>query len=257
MGIYSLLQRYQNSSYSFTKTEEYRFFFNHRDILLKYDKFSKLFEISNDDFDMMRGNIIIYAHLNKVAFEKEVKSLHNYTTKNGKKFEKVKFMADLKDRMIEAPYFNEDKTRIYIPFFSRSINMIYLKEPEKLLDYPYSELEGSYKESIIDPWDTYGAELFNSYFTRLVKVGTNGKEIAYFHYDTNSIYIVNNQGRLDSKIALFDKYIKNPVLNHMLERLKPVVDAYFEDDRIGFINALFNNQFISNKMLYIIRKRSK
>ena len=257
MGIYSLLQRYQNSSYSFSKTEEYRFFFTHRDILLKYDKFSKLFEISSDDFNIMRGNIIIYAHQNKIAFESEVKSLNNYTTKNGKKFEKVKFMSDLKERMIEAPYFIEDKNRIYIPFFSRSINMIYVKEPEKLLDYPYSELEGSYKESIIDPWDTYGAELFNSYFTRLVKVGTNGKEIAFFHYDTNSIYIVNNQGRLDVKIALFDKYIKKPVVNHMLERLKPVVDAYFDDDREAFVKALFDNQFISNKMLYMIQKHKR
>lgn len=256
MGIYSLLQRYQNKAYSLRKTEEYRFFLAHRDILLKYDKFAKLFEMSNDDFNIMRGNIIIYSHLNKIVFEKEIKSLNAYTTKNGKKFEKVKFMADLKDRMIEAPYYNEGKNKIYIPFFSRSINQIYVKEPEKLLTYPYSELEGSCKESIIDPWDTYGADLFNSYFTRLVKVGTNDKEIAYFHYDTNSIYIVNSQGRLDAKIALFDRYIKKPVLNHMLERLKPVVDAYFADDRIGFINALFDNQFISGKMLYIILKQS-
>lgn len=256
MNLWANLEKYQNRKYSLSKTEEYRFFLTHRDILIKYEKFAHLYDLNDNDFDIFRANVIIHGHLNKQNFEAEVKSLKEYRAKTGKKFDKAKFNSALKERMVDAPYYLEDKNKIYIPFFSRSINMIYLKEPEKLLVYPYSELEGSYSESIIDPGDTYGAELFNSFFTRFVKVGTNGKEIAYFHYDTNCIYIVNNQGRLDVKISLFDRYIKKPVLTHMFERLKPVVEAYFKDDREAFINSLVENSFISNKMLYIIKKNS-
>ena len=254
MNLWKTLEKYQNKNYSLIKTEEYRFFLMHRDILIKYENFANLYELNDDDFNIFRANIIIHSHLNKLNFEAEVKSLKEYMAKTGKKFDKAKFNAALKERMVDAPYYLEEKNKIYIPFFSRSINLIYLKEPEKLLTYPYSDLEGSYSESIIDPGDTYGSELFNSFFTRFVKVGTNGKETAYFHYDTNNIYIVNNQGRLDVKIALFDKYIKKPSLSHMLERLKPVAEAYFNNDREGFINSLVSNSFISNKMLYIIKK---
>lgn len=256
MNLWANLEKYQNKIYSLDKTEEYRFFLSHRDILVKYEKFAHLYELNDNDFDIFRANVIIHAHINKQNFEAEVKSLKDYMAKTGKKFDKAKFNSALKERMLDAPYYQEDKNKIYIPFFSRSINLIYLKEPEKLLTYPYSELEGSYSESIIDPFDTYGAELYNSFFTRFVKVGTNGREVAYFHYDTNCIYIVNSQGRLDVKIALFDKYIKKPSLSHMLERLKPVAEAYFADDREAFINSLLNNSFISTKMLYIIRKNS-
>lgn len=256
MNLWKTLAKYQNPKYSFSKTEEYRFFLLHRDILIKYEKFAHLYELNDNEFDIFRANIIIHSHLNKINFEAEVKSLKQYMAKTGKKFDKAKFNSALKERMVDAPYYQEDKNKIYLPFFSRSINLVYLKEPEKLLTYPYSELEGSYSESIIDPGDIYGAELFNSFFTRFVKVGTNGKEVAYFHYDTNCIYIVNSQGRLDVKIALFDKYIKKPNSSHMLERLKPVAEAYFNNDRGAFINSLLDNSFISNKMLYIIKKNS-
>ena len=39
----------------------------------------------------------------------------------------------------------------------------------------------------------------------------------------------------------------------MLERIKPVVDAYFNFDREGVINALFDNGFISSHLLHLIR----
>ena len=39
----------------------------------------------------------------------------------------------------------------------------------------------------------------------------------------------------------------------MLERIKPVVDAYFAFDREGLIDALFTNGFMSNRLLHLIR----
>ena len=153
----------------------------------------------------------------------------------------------------EQPYYQEGQKKIYIPFFSRSLNQIYFDEPEKLLTSPYAGLKDKFQDTVVDPFDTYGSELYNSHFSRLVKVKQEDKETAFFHYDTNTIYFVNEQGRLDGTVVLFDRYLRRPSYSHMLERIRPVVDAYFNFDREGFINALYDNGFISSHLLHLIR----
>ena len=153
----------------------------------------------------------------------------------------------------EQPYYQEGQKKIYIPFFSRSLNQIYFEEPEKLLTSPYAGLKDKFQDTVVDPFDTYGSELYNSHFSRLVKVKQEDKETAFFHYDTNTIYFVNEQGRLDGTVVLFDRYLRRPSYSHMLERIRPVVDAYFNFDREGFINALYDNGFISSHLLHLIR----
>ena len=96
----------------------------------------------------------------------------------------------IKEKMIDEPYFLDDKNKIYIPFFSRSLNQLYVREPEKLLVKPYSDLKDNFADSIVDPFDTYGALLYDSLYTRLLRVGTHNDETADFHYDTNTIYFV-------------------------------------------------------------------
>ena len=134
--------------------------------------------------------------------------------------------------------------------FFQSINSLYLNEPEKLNEYPYTDLLKSFAGLVIDPFDTYGYELYNTYFTKLVKIDTYKNEAAFFHYDTYTIYIINDQGRLDRKIVLFDRYMRRIVTTHMLERIRPVVKAYFANDKQEFINSLEKSGFISAKMLY-------
>ena len=255
MKLFDILEKKQKTRTSFYKSDEYHFYMANRLMLNSFDKFDYLIN-PKDEFDIMRANIILKANLNKNLLEKEMKSYETYIN-NGTTIDHVKLLNTLKDKMVDEPYFMEDKFKIYIPFFSRSINTLYTREPEKLLVPPYIELRSDFSDTTVDPFDTYGAELFYSTFTRLLKVGTNGKEIAYFHYDTNTIYIINKQGRLDCKIVLFDKYIKRPNYNHMLERISPVVEAYFNNDRKGLIYALHEQKLISAKLLYIIDKKGK
>ena len=84
----------------------------------------------------------------------------------------------------------------------------------------------------------------------------DSKEAAYFHYDTNTIYFVNDQGRLDRRIILFDRYLKSITTSHMLEKIQPVVEAYFNHDKEAFLDNLYKGKFISYKMLNILRKRN-
>lgn len=252
MSIYELLEKKQRKSSRFRQKEEHSFFMKNRDILNKLPRFAMLYDASDRDFDVMRANIIISAYLNKVAIEEEITNVSRYLEKDSKT-DHVKFLLAIKERTIDLPYFVLNKSKIYIPFFSLALNLIYFKEPEKLLTYPYNQLKENFADSAIDPFDIYGPSLYDSLFTRLVKIGTNGKEIAFFHYDTNTIYIVNSQGRLDQKIVLFDRYIKQPNYTHMLERLKPVVEAYFSNSREDFINALYESHFISDRIYWTIK----
>ncbi len=252
MSLFELLEKKQKKRSSFYKSHEYHFYLTNKHLLSKTGRFAYIFN-DIDEFKIMRANIIIRGILNKKLIEEEIKNLDTYIVK-GQKLDHVKLISTIKEKMVDEPYFLDGKNKIYIPFFSRAMNFIYMHEPEKLLIEPYVSLKEEFNDSVVDPFDTYGPKLFDSLFTRLLKVDSNGKEIAYFHYDTNTIYIVNDQGRLDSKIVLFDEYIKRPNYNHMLERITPVTRAYFDNDREKMITALFDNGFISTRMLLLLNK---
>lgn len=253
MKLFELLEAKQKPRKDFGSGEEFKFFIEHRFLLGKFNRFSFLYDSEGNDFNVMRANIIIYGLLNKETIEMEVKSLKEY----GEDKNQESFNNALKERILDLPYFSEHGLKIYVPFFPRALNAIYTNEPIKLLEDPYNNLVDNFQNSSIDPFDVYGAELFNSFYTKLVKVGTNGKDVAYFHYDTNTIYIINDQGRLDLRIVLFDKYLRRHTTNHMLERITPVINKYFENDREGFIQAMLDSKFISSKMAGLLNKSKK
>ena len=237
----------------FEKSEEFRFFLENRHLLIRLPHFSNYYDLDSDPFDIMRANIVLQAYLNKAKMEEEIRNLNTYISANKKNHEH--FVKSFQEIISELPYYQDENEKIYIPFFTRSLNEIYHDEPEKLLTYPYDGLAENFKDTVIDPFDTYGSELYNSHFSRLVKIKQDGKETAFFHYDTNTIYFVNEQGRLDTSIVLFDRYIRHPNYAHMLERIKPVVDAYFAFDREAFLKALHENGFLSTHLLHLIRFR--
>ena len=254
MKLLDYIERHQRKRKEFSKREDYLFYSKNRSMLAKLPQFSFLSSGKENDFRIMRANIIIHGLINKAIIEQEVKNLVKYT-ENHEILTHEDFVETLKRRILSRPFLEEKEGRIYIPFFPKSINSLYLNEPEKLNEYPYTDLLKSFAGLIIDPFDTYGAELYNTHFTRLIKISENKNTTAFFHYDTYTIYFINDQGRLDSKIVLFDRYMKKISTTHMLERIKPVVDSYFNNNIKDFINSLENNGFISSKMLFKITHR--
>ena len=238
-NLFNYLARKGKRRKAFVKSKEFDFFIENRSLLMRLPQFISFYDSENDPFQVMRANIILASFINKKKIEEAI----NNTTQD---FQKV---------ISELPYYQDGEDRIYIPFFSRGLNQIYLNEPEKLLTESYRGLKEDFNETIIDPFDAYGSELYNSQFSHLVKVAEVDKETAYFHYDTNTIYFVNEQARLDARIVLFDRYIRHPNYENMLERIKPVVDAYFGFNREGLISALYENGFISAHLLHRIKFR--
>ena len=252
-NLFNYIARKAKKRTNFEKSEEFRFFLDNRHLLNKIPRFIHFYDMDNDPFDIMRANIILQAYLNKNKMEQEVHNLSTYINPNKKNH--AHFLKSFHEIISEQPYFLDGKDKIFIPFFTRSLNQIYIDDPEKLFTYPYDGLMENFKDTVIDPFDTYGSELYNSHFSRLVKIKQEGKETAFFHYDTNTIYFINEQGRLDTSVVLFDRYIRHPSYSHMLERIRPVVDAYFAFDREAFLNALHDNGFMSSHLLHLIRFR--
>lgn len=251
MELLEFLSRRKKKRKSFMETNEYKYYNQNKGNLAKLPKFLYLQKFDNGNFDILRINIILRGYRNKMILEEEANSIQEYMQDN--EFDSEKYKSIVAQKMIDEPYYKDENAKIYIPFFSKIVNLIYTEEPKKLLKYPYSTLKDDFLDMVIDPFDTYGYELFNSEFCPLVKIYEKDGSAAFFNYDLNIIYVINSQGRLDARIVLFDKYIRHPNYNHMLERLRPVVEAYFNFDRQEFINALKNQGFISNHMFYLIK----
>ena len=252
--IYQLLESKQKRRHSFESGSEYSFFLENRYLLEKIPKYDFLYRSEDDYFSVIRANIIIKSYKNKLAIEKVITP---YISKPAIDNDELK--AALMKKCESLPFIKVNNVKVFIPFFTRSLNESYLENPERFLISPYKDLKVSFQESMIDPFDTYGYHLYNSSFTRmiLIKESSDKKEAAFLHYDTNTIYFINDQGRLNDKLVLFDRYIKKPNTYHMFERVNPVVDAYFAFDRRRMIESLRENQFVSEKFMSILRKNDE
>lgn len=241
--LFGLLNANRNNEF-ITKSDEYRFYQENKKILLSVPEFEKYFTVT-DDFSYIQANIIIKTLQNKLAIEDAVKNA-------GKN---IKEVVDITVK--DLPYIDLDNNKIYVPLYVQTNNIIYYETPEKLLTYPYSDLVKEISDSLIDMFEEYNFALYESNFTSLVYLAKDINTRAYLHLDFLTIYIINDQGRCDLKIPLFDKYIKRPEINHLLDRTIELVNAYYESDRDKFVDILIKQKFMSSKLAHRYFRRRK
>lgn len=239
-----LLLKNQNKKFSYKKTQEYNFFKKNRNLLKKNkSSFIVYYQIDNT-FQLLCANIIIHSTLNKAYIDKVCKDLFSSIfLKN--KLTKEDFLKYYHARIIDLKYVENEQSKVYLPFFSIMTNEIYYNDPFKLMESPYSSLFENYNSFFIDLFDVYNIDLFNSYFTKLVKIKDYPHRTAFYHFDTNTILIINDQGRLDYSFALFDKYMDKIDTNHIIERTIPICDGYMDCDKTFIIKQLFEQRLIS------------
>lgn len=220
MKIYELLQE-NRRGHLITPSREYLFFQDHEALLTQVPELIPFIN-SKDDFDLICANIIQSALLNYEA-------LTNYWNNE------VKPDTELPVKAL----FTYNNVPIYCPLFSVSNNILIGNNLGSKLTLTHDA---------IDLFEAYNFSLFESQLTSLVLVGEDIHTRAYYHYDFHAIYIINDQGRLDLKICLFDKHIKRPDFRNVLERIKPALTEYYAGNRIAFINALVKEKLISHKL---------
>lgn len=247
MNLYEVLYKNQRKSH-FKESDEMAFFLANKGLLSGYEGegLGKL-SLGNDPFDIVRANIVIRALINKKTIER----LYQEKVKPSKK-ENIDASLSVEEYMAmglaELPFLNFNGQKIYVPVFPSSINLIYGGRFEKLLVSPYKNLMEKYEPLLIDPFDYYGDALFDSYFTKLVAIKRDGNCLAAYDFDAESLYIINEQGRLDARFALFDKYLANPTKTHMVKRLTSLANAYFTGSRQDILNVLLSAGFLSERL---------
>ncbi len=248
MKLYKLLENKKKRIKHLWKTKEYALFYDKKDWLLKFPNVSKDVLETNDDFKIIQANILILSLLNKNKIEKRAKK---YLTLSDEEKNNYDIYHDL-------PYFvSKEGEVIYIPCFPKALNMIYAKDAMKLNEPPYDALKKDFVASLIDPFDEYGFQIYDSLFSRLLKVGEKDEVAFFYHVDFANIYVINDQGRLDVKISLFDKYMHHINKNGMVERIKPIIDAYNQNDKKALVDALLTQDLISGRMHHLIYKKER
>lgn len=258
MKLFETLEKKQQFT-DFDAGAENRFFISRSATLNSSETFHNLSR-AQKPFDIIRANIVIRAFLNKKKLEEVYHATSRIYRKNGKinPEGEIAIRKAMDEVKVSLPYLKVGHEYIYVPVLSKSLNLIYDKDILRFEEKPVRTLLGAGFETVlVDPFDTYGWKIFDSYFTNLIKVKEVRGTAAFFDYDSLSIYIVNSQGRLDVKISLFDRALGKHSTNHMMERVLPVVDAYFRDDREGLMKKLVENQLISSSLIYKISSDEK
>jgi hypothetical protein len=225
-------------------SEEYHFFLANRHLLTDCNCFLDLYNIE-DDFALVKANIVLKSILNKMAIEARLQDLSEQSLRTFGRIRHHDIRSKMLDQPLNLPYCLDNDTRIYVPIFNRAMNYIYAHEPDKLCDFPYKKLAEEFTASIINPFETYHFFLFDSNFTRLIKIASDRTSTAFYHLDFRNILIINAQGGLDLKIALFDRFMKDPDYEGIIDRIKPVVAALFANDRDMMVNQLLDNRLVS------------
>lgn len=245
--IFDKLAKHKSKK-NYLNTEDYIYFKREEFNLLKLKSFFDLNSISEYEFKIVVSNIIIKAIDNKKTIEGIVELYQQRCFEMNLVFSKEKCRLLVKEELEKMRYFETEGVKIYIPIFTRAMNIIYTTEPEKLLEYPYNELKDNFEASCLDMFDLYGYELFHSSFTHLNLIKKGKTSAMFYHFDFETLFVINDQGRLDLQISLFDDGLKIPNKHHILRKLEEVANAFYSNDRDLFINTLLKNGFISDKM---------
>jgi len=240
MKVYKILEKEQNK-HVIRNTDEYRFYMDNKFLLKELPFFEKFLETSNL-FDIIRANMLILAIQNKNKLDRIIDDEYGFDmSRRGI----IKDKNLVVNKVLDLPYLKYNGFKIYIPFFNVATNYVYSSDNMKMYKEPYSNLFDQYAPFLVNPFTTYGIDLFDSLFTKLVRIDENSTSVAFYDFDFNVIIIINRQGSLDNIIYLFDKHLKKPNKSKIVERIQPIIKAYYSNNLNDFIYLLYKNELIS------------
>ena len=249
MDLFARLEKKQHNT-PFLTSDQRRFFFDNAGMLNEHPAFAR-YTRATKPFDIIRANIIIQSLLNKRAIERAFANARAVYKKRQEPEDREALIMATQEAIESLPYYQEGPNRIYLPIFPRTINRIYAGEFYRLDEKNIVRFRRNFEALILDPFDTYGPELYNSYFTKLVRVTDDKNFVVYYDYDACCLYVVNSQGRLENAICFFDTGIPRKENNHMMERALPVAEAYLKGDRDLLLKTLVEKKLISSKFVLV------
>ena len=114
--IFKILKKARNKK-AIKRSEEYTFFKKFKGMLKSNAAFNKYLDIE-DDFDIVKANIIIRSIINKEELDSIIDE--EYVTNQNESTEKIKMR--IKERICDLPYIKYGNYKVYVPFFNKSIH---------------------------------------------------------------------------------------------------------------------------------------
>ena len=247
MDLFATLEKKQRTTH-FQMSDELAYYLENNGILVDYPIFS-CYRKAESPFQVARANIVLRSFQAKQTIDDGVKTARLKSFNLDEKGTERVFKETMTPILDKLPYHVHEGEKIYIPFFSKSINRLYAGEWTKLVSSPYKRFLKNFDSIFIDPFDYYGDDLFESLFTKFVRAKKTEEGSAFYDYDSFTIFFVNKQGRLDCQCCLFDRYLKDHNRNHMMERIQPVIDAYYNGNLDDFKRYLVENKLISSRLI--------
>lgn len=227
------------------ETRAKRFYDNHSNYLSQYIETHKYLE-ARSSFEINSANIVI-------------KSLMNMRYVENKARLAARTGADESTIDTERlPFLMDDGQRILVPFFSRAINDKFSDSPLSLTAMPYKTLRTRKSFSFFyeDPIEKYGYRIFDSEFTQMVPLAKSpmGDSQAFLDMEIDTIYVISDQGTLETSIPFFDEGMKCFDRNNLIDRVCQLMERYYSFNKIGFIDGLHELGLISKKLYEYIKK---
>ena len=231
---------------SSANSEEQFFFDQHASL---FNEVTNVFNDVSSLFGLIRADIVLTGLLSKKRLDYYLK---NYTLDQLKK---PMVIANSHSRL---PYMEYENQKILIPTYPQELNHLYCDELSGIITGKYSPVLNDGKAFVIDPFLEYGNSLFDSSFTRLVKLGVSSKySDCFYHPEFRSIFVIDKSGSLKEEIPIFDEGIKIPVMEDLFDRLDLVMKDYYNNDRLLFLQHLKEYGLISSRLYEDIQHNSE
>ena len=252
--INKLILNRQHKDFNFKKSDQFLYYTKHKNELRTFLEYPHI-NSGSFVFDIICKNIFISAIYNKNILDNICKDLFSsiYLT-NKLTFEE--FLKYYHARIVDLRYFRSLEKDIYIPIYSHVLNDVYLNNPLELLKQPYSEVMDNLKGMYIDMFATYNYQLFDSTFTKLIKIKEYEAGVAFYDFDSATIFFVNSQGILEYYLPIFDKWLEKINTSRLLNRLIPVCDNYYANNKELMIKEMEYYNLISPKMRKILESKA-
>lgn len=249
--LFKVLKQHRDTKF-INKSSELEFFYKNRFLLKMNQIGSKLYD-SSDLFDIIKANIIIKALKNKDDIDQII---HEELINHGNLGD-PSIKENISEKLLDLPCIFFNTYKVYIPFFNKPTNIVYSSDFEKLQEEPYNSIDKNFVPFTVNPFEIYNSNLFDSTFTELIRIDEDLTSVAFYDYSFNTLFFINKQGSLDAAIYLFDRHMKHPSRSNVVDRLRPIVSAYYDNCLNDFVNLMFSNDLISYKLYRKICKVKK
>lgn len=150
---------------------------------------------------------------------------------------------------LQIPFFLKDDIKIFVPTYSKEINKIYSSNPSLLKEESYERYLKDENYDIVNPFITYGFELLDSCFTRLIKLQAEKDNIkVFYHYDFETLFFVDNELNLIGELPIFDEKAKFNDYIHLFEVLNIVSFDYLNNDIYKLFEHLKEFKLLSSSL---------